>query len=173
MSTSSVQQDRLRAVVEPIVSDAGLEIDSLTVTAAGRRSVIRLTVDSDAGVDLDAVAKVSRTVSDALDADAAAAFSGPYSLEVSSPGVDRPLTEPRHWRRSRGRLVKVDVSGQQVTGRVVDAADAGVTLRTEKNDDQLVAWDQLGAGHIEVEFNRPTSWDEGAGNSSADTDGAG
>lgn len=173
MSTSSVQQDRLRAVVEPIVSDAGFEIDSLTVTAAGRRSVIRLTVDSDDGVDLDAVAKVSRTVSDALDADAASAFSGPYSLEVSSPGVDRPLTEARHWRRSRGRLVKVEVSGQQVTGRVVEVADAGVTLRADQDGDSFVEWERLGAGHIEVEFNRPTSWDDSAGETSGDTDGAG
>ncbi len=162
MSASGVRQDRLRAIVEPIVSAAGFEIDSLTVTAAGRRSVVRLTVDSDHGVDLDAVAKVSRDVSDALDVEEAAAFSGPYSLEVSSPGVDRPLTEQRHWRRARGRLVSVEIDGKPVTGRVVHADATGVCLRAEDGSDRLIDWSLLGTGHIEVEFNRPAGWDENA-----------
>jgi ribosome maturation factor RimP len=108
-------------------------------------------VDADGGVDLDGVARVSRAVSDVLDN--RAAFDGPYVLEVSSPGVDRPLGDPRHWRRAVGRLVKVDADGQSVTGRVLSTDADGVRLDidgTRRN----VSWSALGPGKIQVEFNR-------------------
>ena len=101
---------QLRAVVEPVVGAAGYDLEDLTVSRAGRRSVVRVVVDRDGGIDLDAVADVSRLVSAALDAAedrGREIFTGEYQLEVSSPGVDRPLTQPRHWRRNVGRLVKV------------------------------------------------------------------
>ena len=74
-------------------------------------------------------------------------------LEVSSPGVDRPLTEPRHWRRAIGRLVGVEVEGKAVTGRVVGTDDAGVSLEIGGATRQ-VPWPQLGRGRVQVEFNR-------------------
>ncbi len=92
-------------LLAPVVAAAGYDLEDVTVTAAGRRSLVRVIVDADEGVDLDGVADVSRAVSNALDD--GDAFAGPFVLEVSSPGVDRPLTEPRHWRRARGRLVTV------------------------------------------------------------------
>jgi ribosome maturation factor RimP len=118
-----------------------------------------VTVDADGGIDLDAVAVVSRIVSDALDADAEnpaspRALAGAYVLEVSSPGVDRPLTEPRHWRRALGRLVRVDVAGQPVTGRVTAVDDVGVTLDVEGRPAEPVSWSDLGRGKVQVEFNR-------------------
>jgi len=99
----------LLEVLAPVVSATGHDLEDVNVTSAGRRSLVRVVVDADGGVDLDAVAEVSRVVSEALDADAPGgpAFAGPYVLEVTSPGVDRPLTEPRHWRRAVGRLVQV------------------------------------------------------------------
>ncbi|MGI5215503.1 ribosome maturation factor RimP [Plantactinospora sp. CA-290183] len=105
---------RLRAVIEPVVTAAGYDLEDLSVSRAGRRHVVRVIVDRDGGVSLDAVADVSRAVSGALDEAEAAAgdlVAGEYQLEVSSPGVDRPLTLPRHWRRNVGRLVKVTASG--------------------------------------------------------------
>jgi ribosome maturation factor RimP len=75
-------------------------------------------------------------------------------LEVSSPGVDRPLTEPRHWRRAVGRLVKVEADGRPVTGRVVEVDDAGVILEPEGGERRPVAWAALGRGRVQVEFNR-------------------
>ena len=81
-------------------------------------------------------------------------FAGPYVLEVSSPGVDRPLREPRHWRRAKGRLVTVAVDGAAVTGRVLSADTDGVRLDL---DDTVrdVPWSNLGPGKVQIEFNRP------------------
>jgi len=153
---------RLVELLAPVAAEAGYDLEDVSVTAAGRRSLIRVVVDADAGVDLDAVAALSRAMSDAMDADTTAGpdFADPYVLEVSSPGVDRPLTEPRHWRRAIGRLVEVAVGGSPVTGRVVatDAASgitlevAGVKGRPAKT--QQVAWADAGPGKVQVEFNR-------------------
>ncbi len=148
----------LLEVLAPVVADTGYELEDVTVTSAGRRSLVRIVVDADGGVDLDAIADVSRVVSDAMDADAPGgpAFAGPYVLEVTSPGVDRPLTEPRHWRRAVGRLVQVRVGGadgETVTGRVQAAEGSGVVVDVD-GATREIAWHQLGAGKVQIEFNR-------------------
>jgi ribosome maturation factor RimP len=149
---------RLLGLLGPVVSAAGYDLEDVTVTLAGRRTLVRVSVDADGGIDLDAVADVSRAVSAAIDGTDAAApggtqFAGPYVLEVSSPGVDRPLTEHRHWRRATGRLVRVPVSEQTITGRVVQTSGSGVTLDVAgaRRD---VPWGELGRGTVQVEFNR-------------------
>jgi ribosome maturation factor RimP len=156
MTARSAQWQELHDLVEPVVSAAGYELVDLSVTAAGRRSLVRVTVDTvdtDAGIDLDGVAVVSRAVSEALDDETRTAFAGPFVLEVSSPGVDRPLSEPRHYRRAVGRLVSVPVSGTEVTGRVLSAGDA---LRLELDGTPRdYQWDQVGTGRMQVEFTRP------------------
>ena len=150
---AAVSRQRVRATVEPVVTAAGFDLEDVEVVAAGRRSVVRVVVDQDGGIDLDAVAEVSRVVSDALDASDATG-AAPYTLEVTSPGVDRPLTEPRHWRRAVGRRVSVTPREQgTVTGRVLVADDATVTLDVDGAEQELALAD-LGPGHIQVEFNR-------------------
>jgi ribosome maturation factor RimP len=151
---ASAQRAQLLDLLTPLVSAAGYDLEDVTVTSAGRRSLVRVIVDADGGVDLDGVAEVSRTVSEALDGDDA--FAGPFVLEVSSPGVDRALTEPRHWRRARGRLVSVPVGEQILTARVVDASDAGVVLDAD-GEAHEIAWADLGPGRVQVEFNRKTA----------------
>src|SRR3954471_22234941 len=115
---------RLAGWIEPVVGAAGYDLEELVVTPAGRRSVVRVVVDRDAGVTLDDIAEVSRAVSAALDENDGELGRAPYVLEVTSPGVDRPLTEPRHWRRNTGRLVTVAVgpagSAEQVTAWVLE-----------------------------------------------------
>ena len=148
-------RDRLVQTLRPVVEASGYELEDVTVTAAGRRSLVRVSVDTvgpGGGIDLDGVAEVSRVVSEVLDAEDDT-FAGPYVLEVSSPGVDRPLTEHRHWRRALGRLVQVPVGDRTVTGRVVEAGDAGVTLDVEGTRREF-AWGELGRGRVQVEFNR-------------------
>jgi ribosome maturation factor RimP len=151
-------RQRLLGLLGPVISAAGYELEDVTVSVAGRRSLVRVSVDADGGIDLDAVADVSRVVSDAIDATDAdspggAAFAGPYVLEVSSPGVERPLTEPRHWRRATGRLVRAPVQERMITGRVIDTTDSGVALDVAgvRRD---VPWGELGRGTVQVEFNR-------------------
>lgn len=162
-STAQVRQTLLD-LLEPLVSGAGYDLEDVTVSAAGRRSLVRVIVDADGGIDLDAVAIVSRVVADALDTDIdgrgelAGPLAGSYVLEVSSPGVDRPLSEPRHWRRASGRLVTTQLKGRTVTGRIVSVDDAGATLEV-KGSKQVVAWADLGRGRVQIEFNRPAEED--------------
>jgi ribosome maturation factor RimP len=160
---------RLAGWIEPVVGSAGYDLEELVVTPAGRRSIVRVVVDRDEGVTLDDIADVSRAVSEVLDQNDEGMGRTPYVLEVSSPGVDRPLTEHRHWRRNTGRLVAVAVgpagSADQVVGRVTAVDDRGVTLAVEAKGKpgakkrpptpRQVPWAELGAGRVQVEFGRP------------------
>ncbi len=148
---AGLDSDRLRGVVEPVVAGAGCDLDGLEVTPAGRRRLLRLVVDRDGGVSLDLVAELSTAVAAALDGSDAMGES-PYVLEVTSPGVDRPLTEPRHWRRAAGRRVRVPLrAGGWLEGRVLDADDESVRLHLAEGERRL-ALAELGAGVVQVEF---------------------
>ncbi|NES28435.1 ribosome maturation factor RimP [Micromonospora terminaliae] len=156
----NARRARLREVIEPVVTAAGYDLEDLSVSRAGRRHVVRVIVDADGGINLDAVADVSRAVSAALDAAEETGgdiVAGEYQLEVSSPGVDRPLTLPRHWRRNAGRLVKVTVHGpegdRQVTGRIAAADDERVALETDAGRVEH-PYAELGPGRVQVEFTR-------------------
>src|SRR4051794_40846112 len=126
---------RLTGWIEPVVVSAGYDLEELVVTPAGRRSVVRVVVDRDEGVSLDDIAEVSRAVSAMLDENDGELGRAPYVLEVTSPGVDRPLSEPRHWRRNVGRLVTVSVGAdrerEQVTARIAAVDGDGVILLVE------------------------------------------
>lgn len=156
-TAGSKTREHLLELLGPIVVSAGCELEDVTVTRAGRRSIVRVIVDADGGIDLDAIARVSRAVSAALDDDApgggGAAFAGPYVLEVTSPGVDRPLTEQRHWRRAIGRLVQTEIAGQPTTARVIASSASGMRLEIDGTARE-VPWAELGRGRVEVEFNR-------------------
>ena len=162
MSARSPQRPQLMELLEPVIADQGYDLEDLSVTAAGRRSLIRVIVDGDDGIDLDGIASVARAISEALDQDAAgeAAFAGPYVLEVSSPGVDRPITEQRHWRRAAGRLVTVPIASSAnqapdpITGRVVAAGDLQLVLEVDGTSRHF-DWQQVGIGRVQVEFSRP------------------
>ena len=109
--------EQVSELVGDLLADRGHDLEDVTVTAAGRRSVVRVVVDSDTPLDLDDVAELSRAVSTVLDAEDAFG-EAPYTLEVTTPGVDRPLTRPRHWRRNRGRRVTATVDAEVLTARV-------------------------------------------------------
>jgi ribosome maturation factor RimP len=153
-STAGPVDDRkLAGLIEPAVAAAGMDLETVRMTVAGRRRLLRITVDSDNGVSLDDAADVSREISALLDANNTLG-DVPYTLEVSSPGVDRPLTQPRHWRRARGRLVKVKVTGEgSLEGRVLAADADGVTLDLA-SDERRFPYADMGAGSVQVEFGR-------------------
>ncbi|HET6530487.1 MAG TPA: ribosome maturation factor RimP [Actinoplanes sp.] len=139
---------RVRAVIEPVAAAAGYDLEDVHLSRAGRRYLLRVLVDADGGISLDDIAVVSREISRALDdADVAEGevLAGEYQLEVSSPGVDRPLTQPRHWRRNVGRLVTVN----GLTGRITAADDQGIVL-----DDREIGYAALGPGKVQIEFQR-------------------
>jgi ribosome maturation factor RimP len=139
---------RVTAVIEPVIAAAGYDLEDVSLSRAGRRHVVRVLVDADGGINLDGVALVSREISNALDAadeSGGEVLAGEYQLEVSSPGVDRPLTLPRHWRRNVGRLVTVN----GLTGRVTAADDDGIVL-----DDREIRYADLGPGKVQIEFKR-------------------
>jgi ribosome maturation factor RimP len=149
-----VDESKIADVIGPVITAAGMDLESVRVSAAGRRRLLRVVVDSDQGVSLDDAAAISRQLSAALDR-APVMGDFPYTLEVSSPGVDRPLTDPRHWRRSVGRLVQVTAGeAGTVTGRVVAADSDEVTLDVG-GDRRRFGYATLGAGAVQVEFGHP------------------
>ncbi len=159
----AVDEGRIADVIRPVVAAAGMDLEAIRVSAAGRRRLLRVVVDSDGGVSLDDAATISRQLSAALDA-VAVMGDFPYTLEVSSPGVDRPLTDPRHWRRAVGHLVQVTVTeagvsgisgvSGTISGRIVTADSDGVTLDVGGSWHRF-GYPALGAGAVQVEFGHP------------------
>ncbi|GII33297.1 ribosome maturation factor RimP [Planotetraspora mira] len=147
---NGARRDRLAELLGPVIAADGFDLEEVTVTPAGKRRLVRVVVDRDGGVSLDDVADVSLSISKELDATDALG-TGPYVLEVTSPGVDRPLTEPRHWRRATGRLVKADLKdGTSAEGRVTGADDSGVEL----DGTRRLGFEELVRGRVQVEFSR-------------------
>ncbi len=155
-------RDRLGRLLEPVVRAMDMDLESIKVTTVGRRRLLRVVIDADGGVSLDDIALASRELSAKLDSSDQMGDL-PYTLEVSSPGVDRPLTQPRHWRRAVGRLVVVPLAGEHdaaqgngaapITGRIAGTSERGVTI---ERDGVLRDYDyaELGAGRVQVEFGR-------------------
>jgi ribosome maturation factor RimP len=150
--TTANQRRLLLDLLTPTVTDLGFDLEDVTVQLVGRRSLIRVVIDTDSGIALDDIATVSRAISTVLDVSADSISRGPYVLEVSSPGVDRPVSEPRHWRRALGRLVEVPVDGVPLTARIAEVIPSeGVRLSVD-GVDRVVPWESLGTGRVQVEF---------------------
>lgn len=160
---ASADQARLHEVVDSVVSGVGYDLEEMTVVAAGRRRMLRVVIDSDAGVDLDDAAAVSRELSarlDALEDSNDPMGAAAYTLEVTSPGIGRPLTLPRHFRRARGRLLSITgADGTSLFGRVVQAGDLSVDLLVGKSgtDLQTLEYSAIAKAKVEVEFSAPSA----------------
>ena len=162
--------ERVRAVVGPVVAAAGLVLEDLELIAAGRRTVVRVTIDlaDDAvgSLDLDTLASVAREIGAELDA--SAPVTGEYTLEVSTPGVSRPLTELRHFRRARTRLVRLSLrDGAEVFGRLTSATGAALALspvdatsgRDVAGVATIIAFADVASAAVEVELSRARAGD--------------
>lgn len=149
-------EDILRAVVPPMVAAAGFDLEDLTVRPAGRMRVVRVTVDRDGGVDLDAAAALSHAISQRLDASGDAVLDGqPYTLEVTSPGLGRPLTELRHFRRAAGRLATVtrrDGSSSLVRIAGIAGDDVQVCTGADGRSPERIPLADIASARIEPEF---------------------
>jgi ribosome maturation factor RimP len=162
--------DGIRPTLREALEASDLVLEDVVVTPAGRRRVVRILVDRDVGragtateptapLTLDEVADATRLIGDALDASDVMGEM-PYTLEVSSPGVGRPLTEPRHFRRNVGRLLTVRHEGAEVTGRITSASDTDVTIevpatRSTPARMETLAYTGVERAAVQVEFARP------------------
>lgn len=139
-------------LIAPLAAQ-GLDVEAVELTPAGKRRVLRVAVDKDGGVTLDDVAEATREVGRVLD-ESDVMGEQPYTLEVTSRGVDRPLTLPRHWRRNLDRLVKVTLDDDStVTGRILDAGEAAATLEVS-GQHREVPYTSVRKALVQVEFNR-------------------
>jgi ribosome maturation factor RimP len=153
---------QLRGVLEPVVTAAGFELDAVEVRAAGRRHAVTVVVDrpddgGPGGVGLDDVAQLSRSAAGELDQHEHL-IDGSYTLEVTSPGVDRPLTTPRHWRRAWLRLVAISLTdGSELTARVGRADDDGVRVATTGKRPEVrdLGYGEIARAQVQVEFRDP------------------
>ena len=153
VSTDQTTRDRLAEVLTEPLAASGLDVEGIEVTPAGRRRLLRVAVDKDGGVTMDDIADATKEVSRLLD-EADVMGEQPYTLEVTSPGTDRPLTLPRHWRRNASRLVKVTTKdGATLTGRVRASDENTATLDVDGSE-RVLALADVAKARVQIEFNR-------------------
>lgn len=157
---------RLTALLLPTVEGHGLFLEAVEIKSAGSDRTVNVVVDlpedQTGSVNLDLISDVAHDVSLAMDADPHD-HGRPYSLEVSSPGVSRPLSQPRHWRRNKGRMVTVRrLKGDDVTGRLLEVNDDGIRLtpqipvkkgmKPKTGDPLTLLFTEIRKGTVQVEF---------------------
>jgi ribosome maturation factor RimP len=157
---SSVRQDAIRERIETEIvgplSALELDVEAVEITPAGKRRILRIAVDKDGGVNHDDLADADREISRLLD-ESDAMGEQPYTLEVTSRGVDRPLTLPRHWRRNVDRLVKVTITeGETAEGRIVTSDDVAACIDVDGTIREI-AYADIARAQVQVEFNRRES----------------
>ena len=150
-------KDQISELVTPAVREQGFYLEDVHIATPGSHRILTCIVDGDSALNLDQVTSVSRIISELLDE---ATFMGetPFTLEVTSPGVDRPLTAPRHFAKNVDRLLKViKVDGSEVTGRILSNSDNDVTLTVtvkKETREEVIALADIKRAVVEIEFNR-------------------
>lgn len=142
--------------IAPVVASSGLHLEDVTITG-GQRSLVRVVVDlaeGSGGVDSDLLEDVSGRISTTLDD--LDPINGHYTLEITTPGLDRPLREPRHFRRAQGHLLDVRTAAHRLRGRLVRVEDTHITLATNSGE-QDVALGDIATATIEPELGRSNS----------------
>ena len=143
--------DRVAELLAPLVEKRGLDLEAVLIKPAGRRSVVQVLIDRDGGVDLDLVAAVSREISDALDATDLLG-NNPYTLDVGSVGIDRPLSLSRHFRRNKNRLVEIETTaGEVFIDRILESNENSITF---KETAKILDISEIKKAQVQVEFNR-------------------
>ncbi|MFC7267231.1 ribosome maturation factor RimP [Streptomyces lutosisoli] len=164
---STTQSERLRELLEPLVSSQGLDLEEIEVDSVGRKRVLRVVVDSDEGADLDAIADVSRALSAKLD-ETDAMGEGEYTLEVGTPGAERELKEHRHYVRATDRLVKFQLEDDgELVARILTVEDDGIDVEVpgvkgRKPTAKRLAFADIAKARVQVEFSRKNKNEENA-----------
>ncbi len=144
-------REQILQILEPIAANMGLDLEDVEIKSAGKHSIVQVSIDKDGGINLDEVAQISNQISEVLDAKDVLGDK-PYTLEVGSPGIDRALTLPRHWRRNIGRLVKINFESNSEIGRIIESDDEKVSLEV-KGKTRSINFDKIDKAFIQVEFN--------------------
>ncbi|MFZ4123761.1 MAG: ribosome maturation factor RimP [Candidatus Planktophila sp.] len=149
--------EKITALVQPAVESAGFFLEDVHVVSPGKHRIITCIVDGQTPLNLDQVTSVSRDISELLDS-AEFMDDSAFTLEVTSPGVDRPLTLPRHWQKNLNRLVKVvKLDGSVVNGRITTIEDAQIILLEDikgKIKEHSLSFNDVKRANVEIEFNR-------------------
>jgi ribosome maturation factor RimP len=141
------KKEDISAVITPALSNLGFYLEDITITSAGRRSMITVIVDGDTHLSLDQVTVATKAIGEIVENIQSLGESA-FTLEVTSPGLDRPLTKPRHWRKNIDRLVKIILlDGKEIKGRVKDVSEITVTV-----DEQLINFSEIKRATLEIEF---------------------
>ncbi len=156
-------ESAVKAVIAPHLDAAGLDLEQVKINNAGSKSSIAVVVDSDAGPTLDELAEVARTLSAAVDEADEVFGAQAFTLEVTTPGAERPLTEPRHWRRARGRQAAIELTdGTNLLARIGPLTDDGATVtfvlpgaKGRAPTTRDIALADVAAAAVRVEFRKP------------------
>ena len=142
-------KEQVLAVITPAIESLGFYIEDITITSAGKRSMLTVIVDGDTHLSLDQVTVATKAISEIVE-NLPTLGNNPFTLEVTSPGLDRPLTKPRHWRKNQDRLIKIVLTdGKEVMGRIKDSTETSVTV-----DDQTINFTDIKRATLEVEFKK-------------------
>ena len=138
--------EEVAAAIRPLIEATGNYLEDLTIISAGKRRMLTVIVDSDSHLNLDQVTVVTKAISEALET-LEILGDTPFTLEVTSPGVDRPLTLPRHWRKNKGRLVKASLKDGTHEGRIGESTDSTTSI-----GETQIAYGDIAKAMIEIEF---------------------
>ena len=142
----SLNED-ISAAIRPIIEASGNYLEEITITSAGKVKILTVIVDSDSHLNLDQITAVTKEISEVIETLEELGDSA-FTLEVTSPGIDRPLTKPRHWRKNFDRLVKITMtSGNDIQGRIGEATETNVLV-----GDQKVSFEDIKRAVLEIEF---------------------
>jgi ribosome maturation factor RimP len=142
-------KEQVLAVITPAIESLGFYIEDITITSAGKRSMLTVIVDGDTHLSLDQVTVATKAISEIVE-NLPTLGNNPFTLEVTSPGLDRPLTKPRHWRKNQDRLIKIVLNdGKELTGRIKDSTESLVTV-----DEQVIKFADIKRATLEIEFKK-------------------
>jgi ribosome maturation factor RimP len=141
------KKEEISAVITPALTTLGFYLEDITITSAGKRSMLTVIVDADNHLSLDQVTVATKAIGELIEGIQSLGDT-PFTLEVTSPGIDRPLTKPRHWRKNIDRLIKVILlDGKEVKGRIKDASELSATV-----DQQVILFTDIKRAILEIEF---------------------
>ena len=141
------KKEEISAVITPALKSLGFYLEDITITSAGKRSMLTVIVDADTHLSLDQVTAATKAIGELVEGIQSLGDT-PFTLEVTSPGIDRPLTKPRHWCKNIDRLIKVILlDGKEVKGRIKDASELSATV-----DQQVILFTDIKRATLEIEF---------------------